>query len=73
MNDFQVLMFIPETGEFVDLTKYDVGNVIDREMNQIVGKIFTNNETGKEEFIQLRNGPVRKLPKIPEPGVDDGK
>ena len=30
MNDFDVLMFVPETGEFIDLSKYDVHDVIDR-------------------------------------------
>jgi len=73
MTDFQVLMFIPGTKEYVDLTKYDVRNLVDRRLNKIVGEIFVNKETGEEEFIQLRNGPVRKLPKIPDPGVDNGK
>ena len=64
MNDFSVVMFVPDIGEFVDLTKYDVCDVIDRGARRIVGKVFINKETGKEEYVQFRNGKVRKLPEI---------
>ena len=62
MNYFDVLMFVPETGEFLDISKYNVHDVIDRKKNLIVGKIFVNKETGKEDYIQMRNGSVRRLP-----------
>jgi len=70
MDDFSVLIFVPDTGEFLDFTKYDVHDVIDRRTNQIVGKIFINKESGKEELIQLKNGKVRRLSDISKPGMD---
>jgi hypothetical protein len=70
MDDFSVLIFVPDTGEFLDFTKYDVHDVIDRRTNQIVGEIFINKETGKEELIQLKNGKVRRLSDIHKPGMD---
>lgn len=71
MNDFQMLMFIAETGEFVDLRKYEIANLVCRRSKEVAGKVFVNKETGKEEFIQFRNGPIKRLPKIDDEKQDE--
>ena len=47
MNDFQVLMFIPETGEFVDLTKYEVANLVDRRSRKLLEKSLSTRKLAR--------------------------
>ena len=65
MDDFSVLIFVPEDDESVNLTKHKICDVIDYRTRQIVGEIYIDKETGKQEYVQFRNGKVRRLPEIP--------
>ena len=65
MDDFSVLIFVPEDDESVDSTKYKICDVIDYRTRQIVGEIYIDKETGKQEYVQFRNGKVRRLSEIP--------
>jgi hypothetical protein len=56
MDDFSVLIFVPEDDESVDLTRFKICDVVDYRTRQIVGELYINKETGKQEYVQFRNG-----------------
>jgi hypothetical protein len=55
MDDFSVLMVVSEDDESADLAKYKICDVIDYRTRQIVGEIYINKETGKQEYVQFKN------------------
>jgi hypothetical protein len=70
MDDFSVLIFVPEDDESVDLTKYKICDVIDYRTRQIVGEIYLNKETGKQKYVQFQNEKNKKLPEITSTDID---
>ena len=70
MVDDSNIKFVSDTFEFIDLNKYDVHDLIDQQANRVVGKIYIYKVTGQVEYIEFKNGKIKKIADMFETGMD---